>query len=63
VFVLTAIMVSIHIVISIVWLVVWGWLVSGATDLVTRSNWRAALEGVTGAVLVGLGLRLAATSR
>ena len=63
VFMLTAVMVSIHIVISIVWLVVWGWLVSSATDLVTRSNWRAALEGVTGAVLVGLGLRLATTSR
>ena len=63
VFVLTGILVSIHIAISIVWLVTWGWLVGRASGVLTRPRWRAALERVTGCVLVGLGLRLATTSR
>ena len=57
----TALLVGIHIVISIVWLVVWAWLVSRAGILGRR--WRARLERVTGVVLVALGLRLATTSR
>ena len=60
---LTAIFVAIHITISIVWLVSWGWLVSGAGRVLTGPRWRAALERVTGCVLVALGLRLATTSR
>lgn len=59
---LTAIFVAIHIAISIVWLVVWGWLVGRASSF-ARPRWRAALERVTGCVLVALGLRLATTSR
>src|SRR5919201_2273427 len=52
VFVLTGILVSIHIAISIVWLVTWGWLVGRARGVLTRPRWRAALERVTGCVLV-----------
>jgi threonine/homoserine/homoserine lactone efflux protein len=58
---LTGILVAIHIAISIVWLVTWGWLVSRASDVLVR--WRVTLERVTGCVLVALGLRLATTSR
>jgi threonine/homoserine/homoserine lactone efflux protein len=60
---LTGIFVAIHIAISIVWLVTWGWLVSGAGRVLAGPRWRAALERVTGCVLVALGLRLATTSR
>lgn len=60
---LTAILVTIHIVISIVWLVTWGWLVSRASGALVGPRWRAALERVTGCVLVAFGLRLATTSR
>jgi threonine/homoserine/homoserine lactone efflux protein len=60
---LTAILVAIHIAIGIVWLLTWGWLVSRASGALTRSQWRARLERVTGCILVGLGLRLATTSR
>jgi threonine/homoserine/homoserine lactone efflux protein len=59
---LIAILVTIHIAISIVWLVTWGWLVNRAGD-VLAPRWRATLERVTGAVLVALGVRLATTSR
>jgi threonine/homoserine/homoserine lactone efflux protein len=60
---LTGILVAIHIVISIAWLVTWGWLVSRASGALAGARWRAALERVTGCVLVALGLRLATTSR
>jgi threonine/homoserine/homoserine lactone efflux protein len=60
---LTAILVTIHIAISIVWLVTWGWLVSRASGALGGPRWRAALERVTGCVLVAFGLRLATTSR
>ena len=60
---MTAILVAIHIALGIVWLVTWGWLVARAGAAFGRSRWRAALERVTGCVLVGLGLRLATTSR
>ena len=60
---LTAILVAIHVAISIAWLVSWGWLVSRASGLVTRPRWRAALERVTGCVLVALGLRVATSGR
>lgn len=60
---LTAIFVAIHITISIVWLLTWGWLVGRASGVVTHPRWRATLERVAGGVLVALGLRLATTSR
>jgi threonine/homoserine/homoserine lactone efflux protein len=62
VFALTGILVAIHIAISIVWLVTWGWLV-GRAGAVLAPRWRATLERVTGCVLVALGVRLATTSR
>jgi threonine/homoserine/homoserine lactone efflux protein len=62
VLVLTGILVAIHIAISIVWLVVWGWLVGRAGD-VLAPRWRATLERLTGAVLVAVGVRLVTTSR
>jgi len=61
--VLTGIMVAIHAVIGIAWLFTWAWLVSRASGALARPRWRAALERVTGCVLVALGLRLAVTSR
>jgi threonine/homoserine/homoserine lactone efflux protein len=60
---LTGILVALHIVISIAWLVTWGWLVSRTSAALAGPRWRAALERVTGTVLIALGLRLATTSR
>ena len=60
---LTAILVTIHIAISIVWLVTWGWLVSRASGALGGPRWRTALERATGCVLVAFGVRLATTSR
>ena len=60
---MTAILVSIHIAMGVVWLLTWAWLVSRAGGIFTRPRWRAGLERVTGCVLVGLGVRLATTSR
>ena len=60
--VLAGILVAIHITMSIVWLVAWGWLVSRAGG-VLGPRWRAWLERVTGCVLTALGVRLATTSR
>src|SRR5918992_2991638 len=57
----TALLVAIHIMIGVVWLLLWAWLVSRAGMLGRR--WRARLEAVTGAVLVAVGVRLATTSR
>jgi threonine/homoserine/homoserine lactone efflux protein len=62
VFLLTGILVAIHIALGVVWLVLWAWLVSRASA-VLAPGWRAALEAATGFVLVALGLRLATTSR
>jgi threonine/homoserine/homoserine lactone efflux protein len=60
---LTTIFVAIHIAMGVVWLVTWAWLVSRTTGTLGGVRWRAALERVTGGVLVALGLRLATTSR
>jgi len=60
---LTGIFVAVHIVISIAWLVTWGWLVSRAGGVLARPRWRATLERATGCVLVAFGLRLATSSR
>ena len=60
---MAVILVSIHIVMGIVWLLTWAWLVSRARAQFLRPRWRAALERVTGSVLVGLGVRLAAATR
>jgi threonine/homoserine/homoserine lactone efflux protein len=56
-------LVSIHIAMGVVWPLTWAWLVSRARAQFLRLRWRATLERVTGAVLVGLGVRLAAARR
>ena len=60
---MTVLLAAIHIVMGIVWLFTWGWLASSAKGVFTRPRWRAALERVTGCILVALGVRLATTSR
>jgi len=60
---MAAILVSIHIAMGVVWLLTWAWLVARARAQFLRPRWRATLERVTGSVLVGLGVRLAAATR
>ncbi len=48
---------------TFVWLVVYATVVAGAGAFLRRRRVRQALEALTGAVLVGLGLRLAAEQR
>jgi threonine/homoserine/homoserine lactone efflux protein len=50
-------------VLTLAWLAVYSALVARAGDLLRRSSVRRALDGVTGAVLVGLGARLALERR
>lgn len=48
---------------TLAWLVAYTCAVSKAGDLLRRSGIRRAIEGVTGAVLIGFGLRLATAQR
>jgi threonine/homoserine/homoserine lactone efflux protein len=48
---------------TLAWLVIYAAAVARAGDLLRRSSVRRALEGITGAVLIGLGLRLATEQR
>jgi threonine/homoserine/homoserine lactone efflux protein len=48
---------------TFVWLTAYAFVVARAGDLVRRSRVRRAMEAITGAVLVALGLRLAAEQR
>jgi threonine/homoserine/homoserine lactone efflux protein len=48
---------------TFVWLSVYAVVVARAGDLLRRPRIRRAMEAVTGAVLVALGLRLAAEQR
>ena len=50
-------------VMTLVWLAAYAFAVSGAAGFLARAGIRRSLEAATGAVLVGLGLRLAAGSR
>src|SRR5262249_32709511 len=61
--VMAVILVSIHIAMGVVWLLTWAWLVSRARAQFLRPHWRATLQRVPGAVLVRLGVRLAAAPR
>ena len=54
---------GIHILIGFVWLTAYASLVSRVQAAITRPRVKAVLEQVTGAVLVGLGLRVAAAHR
>jgi threonine/homoserine/homoserine lactone efflux protein len=51
---------AIHILVGLVWLTIYASLVSRMHAAITRPRVKAALERVTGAVLVALGLRVAA---
>jgi threonine/homoserine/homoserine lactone efflux protein len=48
---------------TLAWLVGYAVVVARAGDVLRRSRVRRAIEGVTGAVLVGFGIRVAAASR
>jgi threonine/homoserine/homoserine lactone efflux protein len=48
---------------TLVWLTAYAFAVAKAGDFLRRPRIRRAIEGLTGAVLVALGLRLAATQR
>jgi threonine/homoserine/homoserine lactone efflux protein len=50
-------------VLTLAWLTVYSVLVESAGDLLRRSSIRRALDGLTGAVLIGLGARLALERR
>jgi RhtB (resistance to homoserine/threonine) family protein len=50
---------GIHVVIGLVWLVVYAYFLGRLGAVLRQARVRRALEGVTGAVLIGLGARLA----
>jgi threonine/homoserine/homoserine lactone efflux protein len=53
----------VHIALGIAWLSLYAWLLARAVDAFKGSRLRRALDALTGTVLVGLGLRLAAERR
>jgi threonine/homoserine/homoserine lactone efflux protein len=53
----------VHIALGIVWLSLYAWLLARAVEAFKGSRLRRALDALTGTVLVGLGLRLAAERR
>jgi threonine/homoserine/homoserine lactone efflux protein len=53
-------MASVHIVLGIVWLSAYAWLLDRAIEAFRDSRIRRALDSLTGVVLVGLGIRVAA---
>lgn len=50
---------AIHILMGLVWLTLYGWFISRMSRALARSSVRRKLEAITGALLVGLGARLA----
>jgi threonine/homoserine/homoserine lactone efflux protein len=54
---------GVHIVLGIAWLSLYAWLLDRAVTAFRGSRVRRALDALTGTVLVGLGLRLAAEHR
>jgi threonine/homoserine/homoserine lactone efflux protein len=54
---------SVHIALGIAWLSLYAWLLDRAITAFRGSRVRRALDALTGTVLVGLGLRLAAEHR
>jgi threonine/homoserine/homoserine lactone efflux protein len=53
-------MATVHIVLGIVWLSAYAWLLDRAVEAFRGSQIRRALDGLTGTVLVALGIRVAA---
>jgi threonine/homoserine/homoserine lactone efflux protein len=58
-----AFLASVHIFIGLVWMTFYAHVVQRAHRLLTRRDVRRWLEGVTGVVLIGLGLRVAVEQR
>lgn len=54
-----ALLAGIHIVVGLVWLTTYAWLVSRLQAAIARPRVKAAIERVSGIVLVALGLRVA----
>jgi threonine/homoserine/homoserine lactone efflux protein len=54
-----ALLAAIHIAVGLVWLTFYAWFVSRLHAAMTRPRVKVALERVTGAVLIALGLRVA----
>ena len=50
---------AIHIAMGLVWLTLYGWFISRMSRALARTGVRRKLEAVTGALLIGLGARLA----
>jgi threonine/homoserine/homoserine lactone efflux protein len=57
---LSVAMASVHVALGILWLSAYAWLLDKAVDAFRGSRVRRVLDSVTGVVLVGLGLRVAA---
>jgi threonine/homoserine/homoserine lactone efflux protein len=57
---LSVAMAGVHIALGIVWLSAYAWLLDRAVETFRSSRLRRALDGLTGTVLVGLGIRVAA---
>jgi threonine/homoserine/homoserine lactone efflux protein len=57
---LSVAMASVHIALGIVWLSAYAWLLDRAVEAFRSSRLRRALDALTGVVLVGLGIRVAA---
>lgn len=55
-----ALLAAVHIVVGFVWLTFYAWFVSRMHAVMTRPRVKVVLERVTGAVLIGLGVRVAA---
>jgi threonine/homoserine/homoserine lactone efflux protein len=53
-------MAGVHILLGLVWLSAYAWLLDRAVEAFRGSRVRRALDALTGAVLVGLGIRVAA---
>lgn len=54
---------AIHITMGVAWLTVYGWFISRMSRALAGSSIRRKLEAVTGALLIGLGARLALERR
>jgi len=54
---------GVHVVIGLIWLVSYAYFFSRVSDVLRRPRMRRALEGVTGALLIGFGGRLACERR
>jgi threonine/homoserine/homoserine lactone efflux protein len=58
-----ALLAGIHIVLSLIWLTAYAWMVWRMHAALTRPRVKAALERLTGAVLIALGVRVAVADR